>query len=420
MRSHRSLQSAPRMSPLSVLISGCGIAGPTLAYWLHAAGLRPTVVESAPRLRTGGFAIDFWGLGYDIAEKMHLINAINGMGYRIRELRIVDERGERITGLKTRAFRELTRGRFVTLARSDLSRLLFEKIKENTEVIFGDEIVALREDPDGMLVEFKRAAPRRFDLVVGADGLHSKVRSLVFGSEAKFERSLGYLVAAIEARGYRPRDEDTYVMYCEPRRMIGRLALHGDRTLFLFVFAEELARGIAAHHQIDRKALLRHCFASCGWEVNAILDNLSEPAELYLDRVSQVRMPHWARGRVCLVGDAGFCVSLTAGQGSAMAMMAAYILAGELVDAHGSYPTAFEHYEQRLRGYVESKQEAARRFAAALAPRTQWGLYVRNQVIRIASIPTLARLAIGRDIVENVSLPTYAWSGTQSAAGTAI
>jgi 2-polyprenyl-6-methoxyphenol hydroxylase-like FAD-dependent oxidoreductase len=184
------------MNPRSVLISGAGVAGPTLAFWLKAAGLEPTLVERAPTLRSSGYVIDFWGLGYEIAERMGLASEINRIGYHMRELRIVDSRGKRVTGFGTSVFRELTGGRFVTLGRGDLSRLLFKNIKGTTDVLFGDEIVSLKEDANGVRVQFKHADERQFDLMIGADGLHSKVRELIFGPENSFEKQLGYLVAA--------------------------------------------------------------------------------------------------------------------------------------------------------------------------------------------------------------------------------
>ena len=235
----RLLRTELGMNDKTVLISGAGIAGPTLAFWLKAAGFEPTVVEHAPAPRTGGYVIDFWGLGYDIAERMGLLGDINRIGYHVREVRIVGDRGARVTGFGTKVFDELTGGRFVTLGRSDLSRLLLKKIEDTTEIIFGDAIVDLREHADHVEVKFKHAADRRFDLVIGADGLHSNVRRLVFGSQNRFEKQLGYLVAAFEVRGYRPRNEDVYLMHNEPRRMVGRFALHDDRTLFLFVFVAD-------------------------------------------------------------------------------------------------------------------------------------------------------------------------------------
>jgi 2-polyprenyl-6-methoxyphenol hydroxylase-like FAD-dependent oxidoreductase len=389
----------------TILISGAGIAGPTLAFWLKAAGFEPTLVERAPALRHGGYVIDFWGLGYDIAERMGLIAEINRVGYKAQEMRIVDDRGHAAAGFGTRVFTDLTRGRYVTLARSDLSLLLFESLKGITEVIFDDEIVSLEEQSDGVRVQLRRSGERRFDLVVGADGLHSVVRKLAFGTEQQFEKNLGYIVAAFEAGGYRPRDENVYLMYGQPGRMIGRFTLRDDRTLFLFVFA---ADGDSLPATLDeQKALLRRRYAAGKWECPAILSELDRATEVYFDPVSQIRMTNWSKGRVVLLADAAFCVSLLAGQGSALAMISAYVLAGELAAAGGQYRQAFDAYEARLRPFIETKQRGAERFAGAFAPKTRWGLRFRNEVVKAFSIPGLARLVIGREIIDTLRLPDY-------------
>jgi 2-polyprenyl-6-methoxyphenol hydroxylase-like FAD-dependent oxidoreductase len=391
----------------SVLISGAGIAGPTLAFWLKAAGFEPTLIERAPALRGGGYVIDFWGLGYDIAERMGLLAEINRNGYHVREMRIVGDDGRRVAGFGTSVFAELTNGRYVTLQRSCLSRLLFERLEGGVESIFGDEIVAIDEQPDCVRVELKRAGARRFDLLIGADGLHSAVRKLVFGPQAQFEQHLGYVVAAFEARGYRPRDEDVYLIFGRPGCMIGRFTLREDRTLFLLVFAAEEG---ALPETLDlQKAKLRKLYGRDGWECTKVLTELDRTDELYFDRVSQIRMPSWSHGRVALIGDAAFCVSLLAGQGSALAMISAYVLAGELASAHGRYQDAFASYDARLRKYIDKKQRAAVRFAGAFAPKTGAGMLLRNLVIRAFAIPGLAKLAVGRDIADALELPDYNW-----------
>jgi 2-polyprenyl-6-methoxyphenol hydroxylase-like FAD-dependent oxidoreductase len=395
------------MNNRTILISGAGIAGPTLAFWLRAAGFEPTLIERAPSLRSGGYVIDFWGLGYDIAERMDLTSDLNRIGYHVRELRVIDDQGRRLAGFGTKVFRELTDGRYVTLARSELSRLLFERAMESTEVVFGDEIVGLQEQPDGVRVQFRHSPERRFDLVIGADGLHSAVRRLAFGPQPQFEKYLGYAVAAFEVRGYSPRDEDVYLMYGQPGRMLGRFTLHDNRTLFLFVFADDSPSLPAT---IDaQKAALRERFRDGHWECPRILNELDRADELYFDRVSQIRIDRWSRGRIALTGDAAFCVSLVAGQGSALAMTSTYVLAGELASAGGQYQQAFGNYEARLRAFIETKQKGAARFAAAFAPRTRWGLRFRNAVISAFAIPGLAKLAVGRDVIDRLRLPDYRW-----------
>ncbi|WP_298257318.1 FAD-binding domain [Bradyrhizobium sp.] len=395
------------MNDKTILISGMGIAGPTLAYWLKAAGFAPTLIESAPALRSGGYVIDFWGHGYDIAERMGLLDRIDRVGYRVREMRIVDDRGKRITGFGTKTFLELTGGRYVTVARSDLSRLLYDAVKDGTETIFGDEIADLRQETDHVEVRFGKAGQRRFDLVIGADGQHSGVRRLTFGPEDRFEKKLGYAVAAFEVCGYRPRDEDVYVTYGRPGLMLGRFTQRDERTLFLFVFTTDR---VALPSQLDlQKALLRNRYRDAEWEVPHILDELDRAQQLYLDRVSQIRMESWSQGRVVLAGDAAFCVSLLAGQGSALAMIAAYVLAGELMRADGQHEKAFTRYEALLRAFMDGKQRGAERFAGVFAPKTEWGLQFRNQMIKAFAIPGLAKLAVGRDIADKLQLPSYDW-----------
>lgn len=390
------------------MISGIGIAGPALAFWLKVGGFQPTLIEHAPQLRKGGYVIDFWGLGYDVAERMGLARDINRVGYHVTELRVVDDRGRCVAGFGTGVFRELTNGRYVTLGRSELSRLIFEKVCRTSEVMFGNEIISLDERDDHVCVNFKHGGERQFDLVIGADGLHSQVRRLVFGPEHEFEKKLGYdAFAAFEMPGYRPRDEDVYVMYGRPGEMLGRFTLHGDRTLFLFLFA---AGNEGMPDTLEgQKEVLRNRYRNGKWECPRILDALAGTQELYFDSVSQIRLQNWSRGRIALVGDAAFCVSLLAGQGSALAMTAAYVLAGELAEADGLHEKAFSRYEAVLRTYIETKQAGAHRFAGALAPRTRWGLWFRNRMMDAFAIPGVARLTAGREIMDTLRLPEYRW-----------
>jgi len=393
----------------TVLISGLGVAGPTLAFWLRTAGFQPTLIEQAPAPRSGGYVIDFWGLGYDIAERMGLRDELDRIGYHISEMRIVNERGKRVAGFGTSVFLELTAGRYVTIARSALSRLLVEKIGDGAEMIFGDEIQSLRECEDCVEVELVQQGKRRFDLVVGADGLHSKVRDLVFGPQDRFEKRLGYMVAAFETTGYRPRDDDVYVMFGDPGRMVGRVTLRDDRTLFLFVFDVGAAELLNLSDFSKRKAILHARFGDNAWECPRILEALDQADDLYFDRVSQIKMPKWSQGRIALVGDAAYCVSLMAGQGSALAITGAYVLAGELAKSSGRHVEAFANYEKVLRPFIEAKQRGAERFAGAFAPKSRWGLFLRNQLINATAIPGFARIAFGRSVVDSLQLPAYSW-----------
>ncbi len=391
----------------SVLISGVGVAGPSLAYWLDHHGLIPTLVERAPALRQGGYIIDFWGAGYDIAEQMGVLPELLRAGYRVREVRIVDDRGHRSGGFDAALFREAAFGRYTTIARGDLGAVLFRAVDTRVETLFGDSIAGLEDGVDGVLVHFEHAPPRHFDLVVGADGLHSTVRSLAFGPEAQFEKFLGQTVVAFQVAGYPHRDEDVYVAYSGPGRQIARFALRGDSTLFLCVFAEETAGASSGRDPAAGRAYLRARLSGLGWECPEIAAALDRAEELYVDRVSQIRMDRWTKGHVALVGDAAYAPSLLAGQGSALALIGAYVLAGELGRAD-RFDEAFARYEGLLLPFMQHKQDAAAGFAGSFAPKTRFGIFFRNQVTKLFRARHLAKLAFSRSLLDRIQLPRYA------------
>lgn len=399
----------------SVLISGAGIAGPALAYWLCYHGFRPTLVERAAAPRTGGYVVDFWGAGYDIVERMGLLPRVLEAGYRVQDVRIVDDRGRRVGGFGGEVFRRATRNRFTSVARGALSSILYDAIAARVETLFGNSIVALAPAGDGVAVGFEKGSSRRFDIVIGADGLHSVVRALAFGPESRFERFLGYTVAACEVRGYRPRDEAAYVAYSVPGGQVARFAMRNDRTMFLFIVADPAIVPFDPHDVAHHKEYLRRHFAGLGWECAAILAAMQHSDDVYFDRVSQIRMPQWSAGRVGLVGDAAYAPSLLAGQGSALAIIGAYVLAGEL--AHAPSPEeGLARYAARLQPFLAKKQRGAARFAGAFAPRTGLGVRVRNLVTKVLGLPGVARLALGNSLLDRIALPEYPQAAPESGA----
>ncbi|MEO8337230.1 MAG: FAD-binding domain [bacterium] len=391
------------MSQLRIVINGMGVAGPALAYWLKRFEHEVLLVEEAPRLRTDGYVIDFWGVGYDIAEQMGLIDDIRALGYQMREVRIVNRAGRKRGGVDVGVFDRLTNGRFTSVRRSDISATIYRAIEGKVETIFGDSVANIEDTGDRVRVSFDHARVREVDLVIGADGLHSRVRGLVFGPESDFERSLGYHVAAFEVEGYRPREELVYISHDLPGRQISRISVRDDRTIFLFIFRDEYMTA-----DEEPKSVLRRVFADAGWEWPQIEAELERATEIYFDSVSQIRMNHWTKGRTALVGDAAACVSLMAGEGTGLAIAEAYVLAGELHACHGDFTTAFARYEQRLMPFLSKKQHAAVGFASSFAPKTSYGIVFRNLITHLMRVPFVADLVIRRALRDEITLPQYA------------
>jgi 2-polyprenyl-6-methoxyphenol hydroxylase-like FAD-dependent oxidoreductase len=388
---------------MRVLVVGAGIAGPTLAYWLQRFGHEVTLVEHAPKLREGGYVVDFWGAGFDVADRMGIVPRLMAAGYRFQEVREVSSSGRRIAHFDPRHLIGLSGGRFVTIARSDLSRAIYDAANGNVEAIFGDTVASIDDAADRVHVELERGAPREFDLVVGADGLHSRVRRLAFGPDEGHERYLGITVAVFDVPGYRPRDELVAVAHTEVGHQVLRVALRDEATMFCFMFRYD---GDVPQDDIPaQQELLRRRLGELRWEVPAILEWMPQARTFYMDHASQIRMPSWSRGRIALVGDAAAAPSLLAGQGSALAMIEAYVLAYELHEAQGDLRTAFARYERRLAQLIRDKQEAAIRMGAAFAPSNRIQLLLRNTFVSLMAIPPIANIAMGRSLIDPIRLP---------------
>ena len=392
---------------MKIAINGAGIAGSALAYWLRKSGHEVLLIEEAPHIRDGGYIIDFWGVGYDIAEKMGLLPRIRELGCQAKEVRFVDQAGRKSGGFSVDVFGRMTNGRFTSLRRSDLAATIYRALDGNVETIFGDSVAGITDDGHGVRVSFDHAAPREVDLVIGADGLHSRVRQLAFGPEAAFEVSLGYHVAAFEVEGYRPRGELVYVSHGIPGRQVSRFSMRDDKTLFLFVFRDEYLNAERPSSEQERKSVLASAFAEVGWECPRILAAMANASGIYFDRVSQIRMDRWSTGRTALVGDAAACVSLLAGEGTGLALAEAYVLAGELRGCGGDHVAAYAGYQERMMPFLKRKQESAAKFASSFCPKSALGITFRNVVTVLLRLPMVADFFIGPDLRDDIKLPDY-------------
>jgi 2-polyprenyl-6-methoxyphenol hydroxylase-like FAD-dependent oxidoreductase len=391
------------MARKKVLISGAGVAGPALAWWLHRFGFEPSIVEVAPEFRSGGYMVDFWGKGLDIIDRMGLLPQVFERGYHVRNICFVHSDGSPAGGFSTAPFWNATDGRFTSIPRTDLARTMWDDLPGDMPKRLDDEIATIEQDSEGVNVTFASGAEERVDLVVGADGLHSRVREVLFGPEEKFETFLGYAFAACTITGYARRTPDAYVGYGVPGRMVSRVSMREDRTLVLFIWRDE---SFTPPQGEARRALLRDRFDGIGWETDELLAALDGSDDLYLDRMSQIHLPTWSSGRVALVGDAAWAPSFLAGEGSGLGIIGAYVLAGELHRSGGD-PSAFATYECRLRAMIESKQKMASKFGGAFAPKTRLGLLFRNWVASLLDVGPIGNLAIASTLKGNIDLPDY-------------
>jgi 2-polyprenyl-6-methoxyphenol hydroxylase-like FAD-dependent oxidoreductase len=396
------------MKNKNILISGAGIAGPTLAYWLKQYGFNPTVIESAGAPREGGYMIDFWGPGFGVAEKMGIVPDLKKESHNVQEVVFLGDKDKRLGGFNVNLLFSRFGGRMLNILRSSLAKAIYEKTRENVEYIFGNEIEGLKEDENGVIVTFRHGSSRRFDLVVGADGLHSKVRLLTFGGESQFERYYGYYIASYTLDNYLQEDfSSNYINYTVPNKQAGLYHVSKDKLVALFMLTQAHKLSYDHHDTMAQKKILRDIFKNETWECPKLLEKMNDAKDFYFDAVSQIQMEKWSKGRVTLVGDAGYCPSLLSGQGSALAMVGAYILAGELKMAEGDYTVAFKKYEDELRVLVEQKQEAARSLADDFVPATPFKLWVRNTMSGLLNYKIVSRLFWKKYLTDTFVLKKY-------------
>jgi 2-polyprenyl-6-methoxyphenol hydroxylase-like FAD-dependent oxidoreductase len=373
---------------MKAVICGAGIAGLTVSWWLERYGWDVLVVERADTLRAEGYMIDFFGSGYDVAEEMGLLPRLRRESHHINQVTYVTHTGREASHLDYAATASNLGGRLLALMRADLEHALYDALDGRAPIRFGTSVDAV--DPDGgrVMVDLSDGTRVRADLLVGADGIHSKVRHLAFGNEARFLRYLGYHTAAytFDDSSLAARIGPTMALLSQPGRQAGFYPL-GDRHVAAFLVHQRAEASLPT----DPRREVRQTYAGMGWVVDDALSRCPAPPGLYYDQVSQVVLPHWSRGPITLVGDAAGAVSLLAGQGASMAMASGYLLAAE-VAAEKEIPSALRRYEALLRPTVERYQAAGRRTAQWIAPTSRWRITMRDTFLRLAALPGASRL----------------------------
>lgn len=369
---------------MRILISGASISGPVLAYWLTRYGFEVTVVERAPALRkTGGHAVDLFRPSMEISAKMGVLPRIEALATGTNTATICREGTRRPVRIDITKAIGAVSDQHVEIMRDDLSEAYYDAGRDHVEYLFGDSITAIGADAE---VTFEHAAPRRFDLVVGADGLHSNVRRLVFGEDAGRTQFLGGYLAVVSAPKTLAHDGELI-----SHIGAGRLAaiytaqpLDDARAVFLFRTDKELE-----YHYRDalrQRELLRAAFAGMHPQVDGWLAELDRTPAFYFDSITQLQLDTWSRGRVTLVGDAGYCPGPAVGGSTSLSVLGAYVLAGELAQANGDHIQAFAAYEQQLADPVHRSRAFARTVAKSLVPGSAAGAWALTRGAQLISL----------------------------------
>ncbi|PGM54646.1 FAD-dependent monooxygenase [Bacillus sp. AFS053548] len=367
--------------PLRVLISGASIAGPALAYWLHRYGFEVTVVERAPALRPGGYAVDIRGAAISVLERMGILDQVRSLDTHMTGVYFVNDKGK-IKGKISEASLGNQQGMDIEIMRENLSNILFDLTKDKVTYILGDSITSIHESITGVEVQYINGKPDTFDLIIGADGIHSNVRMLKFGDENQFKHTLGCYISIFEFENYLKLDH-SQMLYTVPGKTVGMCSANDNKEAKgMLVFQSEPLK-YDRYNKEEQKSLIKNAFEELkGWETPYLLKKLLNASDFYFDEICQIHMPTWSEGRIALVGDAAYCPSPLSGQGTSLALVGAYVLAGELKAANGDYNKSFDSYEKEMRNFVEKNQKIGLLTAGGMIEKSNFKILIRNAMLR--------------------------------------
>ncbi|GAA4311568.1 FAD-dependent monooxygenase [Actinomadura luteofluorescens] len=373
--------TAARTAPKrEVLISGAGITGLALAFWLNRHGLAVTVVEKAGTLRSGGYPIDVRGSALEVVRRMGILQRLRDAHVDLRRLTFLDGDGGEVASVDPHAVTGGVADRDLEVRRGDLTDVLYAAVSDDVEILFDDSIATLDQSGHGVDVTLHGGGARTFDMVFGADGTHSRTREMLFGPEERFHRYLGYCFAVFTMPNTFGLSHET-VMWNTPGRAAALYAVGDDDEVHAFLnFARQRPPSDAWRNPEAQREMVAAVFADAGWEVPSMLDALRDTSDLFFDGVGQIRMPRWSSGRVALVGDAAYAPSFLTGQGTSLALVGAYMLAGSL--AGRDHTAGFATYERDTREFVTLNQDLVGEGGAALFPTTAQALEQRNERLR--------------------------------------
>lgn len=397
------------MKSKKILISGAGIAGPTLAYWLHRSGHQVAIIEKAPQLRLGGQNIDISDAAIDIVKMMGIEQEILRHNTTEVGLQIVNEKNEVEAAFPKEAPLAFTSK--YEILRGDLAEILVKLTRDKLEYLFAESIEGITESADKVQVDFKSGKKEEFDLLIAADGVSSPTRKMILDVDDPY-KYLGVYTsyATVPKRG---TDTKWARWYNAPKGRV--LLLRPDNKGTTRASVNFWYDGPPEAHFSNDEAIakVRSELKGAGWEADRLAKDIAEDKDIYLGPVSQVRLETWSKGRCCLVGDAAYCPTPFTGMGTTLAVIGAYILAGEL-SKDDDHARAFKDYESKLKPFVKDIQKVIPGQFRLVYPQSKAGVFILNKTISLFGSPPVQKLAAvikGKPAEESrkFDLPVYEW-----------